>query len=192
MAFVKKPKLCQNAPAGYQQINGLVDNLDSLETEIELEHTGLDNTSDLPASTIDAGTFAGPESFSDSFAPIAGVHDSPLIPRGAAVVSVIITVTGPEAPQLYLREGCLQSLQVVDTGVLFFPVQGFASVWGKAVPYGSAVTPPLDVRVNPSAPGDQFGTGLIVRTFQLQDNDSVEEEMLPMELGFYLLCYGRR
>jgi hypothetical protein len=192
MAFVKKPKLCQNAPAGYQQINGLVDNLDSLKTELELEHTGFDTASDLPFSTIDAGTFAGPESFGDSFAPVAGVHESPLIARGAAVVSVITTVTGPEAPQLYLREGCLQSFQVIDTGVLFFPVSGYARVWGRATPYGSTVTPPLDVRVNPSTPGDQFGTGLIVRTFKKQDNDYAEEEMLPMELGFYLLCYGRR
>ena len=191
MAFTKQPKLCQDAPAGVETFNRLADNLDSLRADLELEHG--------PLNSEDEGSPGGPGT-EDELAATAGKHEHPLLPRGGAVVKQTTsdpTLISAYGVQLVNAVGCLQSMQVLDVGVYFFPITGFSKVWGKGTPNPERVSPiisglPQDIKVQP---GEQVGTGatgLVVRTFRLQENDAGHDEMLPFHCGFSLVAFGRR
>jgi hypothetical protein len=192
MAFSKKPKLCTNAPAGLQQINGLTDNLESLRTELETEHTGVFVEPEETVAQVEPGGFEPGFGTIDVDAAHPGAHDSPLIPRGAAYIQQTTDAGSATTVRMYFREGCIQSMQIVSTGVYFFPIDGFAAVWGRATPYGSDVVPALDVKVTTATPDDELGTGLIVRTYMKQTAGSGVIGLFAYHTGFYLLAYGRR
>lgn len=191
MAFVKRPKLCQDAPAGLETFNGLSDNLDSLRSDLELDHGALNNEGE--------GGPGGPD-IEDEAAATAGRHDHPLVPRGIAVVRQ--TTTDPTlistyGVQLVNAFGCLQSMTVLDVGEYFFPITGFARVWGKGTPEPERASPILagiaqDIKVQPGTQVGTGATGLVVRTFRLQENDDGEDELLPFHCGFSLIAFGRR
>ncbi|MBK7858405.1 MAG: hypothetical protein IPJ65_07235 [Archangiaceae bacterium] len=193
MAFERRPKWCQDGPATFQQLNALGANLESLKTDLGLEHSPLDEGSG-PSIGITLGNpnFTPPTSIDGQFdvGATPGVHESPLIARGAAYVAQYIGAGGVVSVQLYSAWGSVQTMQVLGTGVYFFPVSGFGKLWGKATPWGNAVTPALDARVSP---GSGAGvSGLAVRTSMQQLNGDGELELLPYHTGFHLLCFGRR
>jgi len=202
MAFAKTPKLCQDAPAGLQQLNGMADNLDSLKSDLELEHAPLITSFPAAGGVIGHGNYSGghsPVGSADQGSDGApGRHETELVARGVAYVAQqtngSIFILSTYGVQLWSSSGCLRSLQVLSTGVYFFPITGFSKVWGRATPaaQGSTLSPPVDARVQPGAPTGTGGTGLIVKTFRLQDDGGGNDVMLPFHTGFHLVAYGRR
>lgn len=202
MAFTKTPKLCQNAPAGLQSLNPLADNLESFKVDLELEHTGFSAVADLPVANIGDSNWEGPVIIAEGEETIstAGQHDHPLVPRGMAVVAQVTgdpTLFETYGVQLAAAAGCLQSMEVISTGIYFFPIGGFVKVWGHGAVQSDIVTPNLgglahDIKVQPGVQSGTGATGLVVRTLRLQVNGSSEDELLPFHTGFFLVAYGRR
>lgn len=192
MAFAKKPKLCVDGPAGFQQINGLADNLESLKDELELEHAELiletDGTVDILGGDLG---FGGADIPASEGILHPGAHNSALIPRGVAFVKAVVGANGIASLSLYAAAGCLTGFDAIDTGTYFFPVLGFSSVWGRVTPWGSAGTPVLDARVNAYVGDEILGTGLLVKTFMEQASGS-GTALLAYDAGFYVVCFGRR
>jgi hypothetical protein len=199
MAYSKVPKLCQDAPAGVQTVNGLGSNLESLRTDLEREHSALTATADVPIIGGGNSNYSFPTGGVDieTGSADAGKHDHPLIPRGEAYVAQVTSgdpfIISSYGVQLYAKAGCLQSMQVLDTGVYFFPISGFARVWGRATALADSLLTGItvDARVQPGTPTGSGATGLIVKTFRIQDNGT-DDEMLAFHTGFHLLAFGRR
>lgn len=205
MAFAKKPKLCQDAPAGLQHLNGLNDNLDSFKTDFELEHAPLSAASQFPSANVGHNNFEPPLSplgGEVTLVAASGAHEHPLVPRGMAFVGQVTSLGDPTVissygVQLVAAAGCLQTLEVLDTGVYFFAISGFAKVWGHGTVQSDLVSPLLaglahDIKVQPGVQSSTGATGLVVRTFRLQENGSSQDELLPFHTGFFLVAYGRR
>lgn len=197
MPFTKVPKACTDAGVGLQSLNALSSNSASLKAELEVEHSP--EQSLLPAAQAAQGAFEGLPQFAGiasvdaSFG--AGAHDDIHVARGTAVV--LQTSTDPSlvtafGVKLSSVSGALQSIQVISTGVYFFPMDGWAEVWGKATARMEVLTGsgiglvPVDARVYPDV------SGLVVRTFRLQNPDAVNDIMYPFHTGFYLVAFGRR
>jgi hypothetical protein len=196
--FSKKPKLCQDAAAGYQFFNGLAENLDSFKQDMALEHVPLDNDTPPIGGNTTYGSSTDPTDAGDG---MPGEHDTPFVSRGVAYVEANSTVLLGTV-RLRMAAGCLQSMQIIDTGVYFFPITGFTKVWGKATPWhfelGDILAdPPIgelvveDARVQPATPQGAGTTGLIVKTFKLQGVGG-NDILAPYHTGFYLVAYGRR
>lgn len=198
MSFAKKPKLCQDAAAGYQYFNGLNENLDSFKNELGLEHVPLDN--DGPPIGGNS-TYTGSTDPTDAADGEPGQHDHPLIPRGVAYVEANSSVI---LGTVHVRSaaGCLSSLTIISTGVYFMPITGFSKVWGKATPWHIGLgailpDPPVgalvaeDARVQPATPQGTGTTGLIIKTFRLQSVGG-HDILAPYHTGFYVVAFGRR
>ena len=191
MAFTKQPKLCQDAPAGVETFNRLNDNLDSFVTDFTVAHVPLENEE---AAGAGVGLIDG------STVDAAGTHDHPLIPRGAAIVRQVTsdpTLIETYGVQLISGFGCLATMDVLDVGHYFFPINGFVKVWGKGTIHPEAVSPILAgiaqrITVQPGIQSGTGATGLVVRTLRVQENDSGEDELLPFHTGFGLIAFGRR
>ena len=91
------------------------------------------------------------------------------------------------------HSGALSSAYVIETGVFFFPVSGYTSVWGKATAALDEDDPlkPCDAMAIQATIANGPGTGLLVRTFKLQALSS-GYAMLPFHTGFHLTMWGRR
>jgi hypothetical protein len=195
MAFAKRPKLCPDGPAGFQQVNGLSANLDSLRDEIDLRHADLAFEGDGYAVPIESesnyslGAPIGP--FDPSDPPVPGLHDDALVARGSCFVRVFTGADGISRLDLYNAAGLLDAFLIVDTGILFFPVPGFSNVWGTVTAYSDAAATPRIARVLPLISDETYGTGLLVKTFEKQTSGTFGA-MLPAHVGFFLLCYGVR
>lgn len=196
MAITKMPKACQDAPLGYQTVNALAAGAESMRNELGVEHTP------EAISNASAGNFHGSGIFesapgsanaqSVAVALGAGVHDHPLIQRGMAVVKLLATAAGPTITSTVARltyaSGIVSSMQTLSSGVYFFPIDGWAELWGRATPriVASSIRTQVDARVYPDA------GGLVVRTFQLWKVDTVNDIMGPYPCGFFLSVWARR
>lgn len=205
MAYTKTQLVRQDAPVGYRLINGISDNIDSLKSDLEIEHVPLyaDSGSDLVGWLGGGGSgqyTATPNlhgtSASDS--PVAGSHETPVVSRGVAIVKqtysdpLLIT---PYGVKLESFSGCIETMIGLDTGKYFFPIDGLTSVHGKATPIiedSTGLGIPLDARVGPAIQNGTGATGLVVQTFKMQDDGSGNYVMLPYHLGFYLVVWGTR
>lgn len=201
MTFKKVQKPCSGAPAGLQTFNALGDNADSLRLDLEIEHAPLAADNGSASWSVNPGGYAMPHSLAltqDVLSALPGVHDSPLIARGVAVV---LQTTGPDptittnyGAQLWRQSGCLQSMKVLGTGVYFFPVSGYTKVWGRATAHvntSGATGIPTDARVYPGQFSGTGSQGLLVKTFRIQ-TVSGQDILYPFHTGFYLTAFGRR
>lgn len=205
MAYSKVPKACSDGPVGFQTINALGANLDSLKAELELEHTAVELPEDnvkttgwTPPITSITGDVLNGGGLDKTTG--GGKHNHPLIARGIARVETGPTLsTSADTVYLYHAAGVVTDMQVIDTGVYFFPIAGLSKVWGKVAVFNSGVTLVRTARVVPAEQAD-LGTGLLVYTFEDDDRDDEDDPALfdytgdfalPAHVGFYLIVFGR-
>lgn len=192
MAVTKLQKPTTDSPVGFQTINTFVSNVESFKTDFEKEHAPDRLIAPVPGSLSIFENF--PQDAASILVSEGGAHDSPLIPRGAAAVvatSADVFDISTYDVSLVKAHGALTTMQVLGTGVYFFPMDGFAEVWGRATPRSQTGSTfawrfPVDAKVQPDV------SGLLVRTFRLQNPDAVNDIMYPFHTGFFLVAYGRR
>lgn len=175
-SYVKLPKGTTDYAVGYQSVNQLRDNLQSLYDAYVAEHS----VNEPMPSRLGGLAPPPPASF-------LGHHDTPKIPRAVIRSKIFSSAYSITLPGDTFAQPVVGSLSRVQTGVFFVSIRGLLEFYAEAEAYQSASTSERLVLPRTNVGGAGTPSGIFIECYE---KDSAGAGFIPMDFDFSAVIYG--